>query len=411
MIKVVQLQNSPYSAGRAALRLHDAFLEENFDSSMVSLHQDINDTEKMIHLKMSSNIIAWLDNKMQLFLKRKNNKEYGLYSFPILGTNVSRIDQIRNADIIYLNWVQFGFLNLSNIEQLAKLGKPMIIIMHDMWSITGGCHHSFECEKYKTGCNNCQMFPDNKIIDWPAKEFKKKLKFYSKYKNLNFVSPSKWLYNCITQALLTKDKPVFYIPNIIDNKLFKPFDKNIARQILNLDIDETILLFGAASIDSPYKGWKYLEKALELLHQSQSIKKISILLFGSGYDKKIANAIPFKTRFMGFLRDEYSTALVYNAADIFLIPSLADNQPTTVMESMCCGTPVVGFDVGGIPDMIKHKENGYLAKYKDAEDIANGIKYCLENNLKGKMLPLFEKNNIIRKHKELIESLVFKVDN
>jgi glycosyltransferase involved in cell wall biosynthesis len=244
------------------------------------------------------------------------------------------------------------------------------------------------------------------MIDWATREFKNKLKFYSKYNNLNFVSPSKWLYNCAKQSMLTKDKPVYYIPNIIDKKIFKPFDKNTARHILNLDVNETILLFGAASIESPYKGWMYLQKALEILHLSQSTRKISILLFGSGYNKKIADAIPFKTRFMGFLRDEYSTALVYNAADVFITPSLADNQPTTVMESMCCGTPVVGFEVGGIPDMINHKENGYLAKYKDSEDIVNGIKFCLENNIRGKILPSFEKHTIIRKHIELIDSLI-----
>jgi hypothetical protein len=132
MIKVVQLQNSPFSAGRAALRLHNAFLEENFDSGMVSLHHDVNDTEAMKHLRLRSHIKAWLDNKLQLYLKRKNHKEYGLFSFPILGTDICRMEKIMEADVIYFNWFLFGFLNISNIEQLAKLGKPMIFIMHDM---------------------------------------------------------------------------------------------------------------------------------------------------------------------------------------------------------------------------------------------------------------------------------------
>jgi glycosyltransferase involved in cell wall biosynthesis len=297
-------------------------------------------------------------------------------------------------------------MNLSNIEKLAKLGKPVIFFMHDMWAITGGCHHSFTCEKYKKACYDCQMFPENTLIDWPSLEFRKKLKFYSKYSNLYFLSPSKWLYNCARISFLTKDKPLYYIPNIISSKLFKPIDKNAARHILNINPDETVISFGAASVESPYKGWTYLVNALEIIKGLQSSRKISVLLFGSGYNKKIEETLPFKVRFTGFLLDEYSTALVYNASDVFVTPSLADNQPTTVMESLCCGTPVVGFDVGGIPDMIKHKENGYLAKYKDAEDLAKGIDYCLENNIKGKILPFFEKSNIIGRHKELIESII-----
>jgi glycosyltransferase involved in cell wall biosynthesis len=406
MIKIVHLQYSLESAGKAALRLHTAFLEAKIDSSILSLHSDINDTEEIKHVGRNSRIVERLDHILQSYLKRNNYKQFGLYSFPILGTNVSQMDQIKKADIIYLHWVQNGFLNLSNIEQLAKLGKPIIIFMHDMWSLTGGCHYSFACGKFTTKCYNCQMFPDNRMIDWPALEFNKKLKLFSKYSNLYFVSPSEWLYNCAKQALLTKDKPIFYIPNIISNKQFKPFDKNIARHILNIDVEETVVAFGAVYIDSPYKGWVYLKKALEILHTYQHIKKISILIFGSRYNKQMADAIPFKTKFMGYLRDECSTSLVYNASDVYIVPSLADNQPTTVMESLCCGTPVVGFNIGGIPDMIKHKENGYLARYKDPEDIANGIMFCLENNIKGKILPFFVEENIIKKHLELINSLI-----
>lgn len=406
MIKIVHLQNALESAGSAAFRLHTAFMGAKIDSSILSLHSDINDTEEIKHLGRNPRIVEGLDYKLQSFLTRNNYKQFGLYSFPILGTNVSRMDQIKKADIIYIHWVQGGFLTLANIEQLAKLGKPIITFMHDMWSFTGGCHYSFTCEKFKSRCNNCQMFPNNKMIDWPALEFNKKLKLYSRYSNLYFVSPSEWLFNCAKQALMTKDKAVFYIPNIISNKQFKPFDKNIARHILNIDVKETVIAFGAVYLDSPYKGWVYLKKALEILHTYQHIKKISILIFGSRYSKQIANSIPFRTKFMGYLRDEYSTSLVYNASDIYVVPSLADNQPTTVMESLCCGTPVVGFNIGGIPDMIKHKENGYLAKYKDAEDIANGIMFCLENNIKGKILPFFGEDNIIKKHLELINSLI-----
>ena len=405
MLKVVHLQAATFSAGRAAFKLHTAFLEENIDSGILSLFKEVNDTEEMKNLKFSATIQAWVDNKMQSYLTRNNHKEFGQYSFPILGNDISGLDQIKDADVIYIHWVQGGFLNLSDIEKLARLGKPLIFVMHDMWTITGGCHHSFTCEKYKTACNACQMFPDKSMIDWPAREFNKKLRIYSKYNNLYFVSPSKWLYNCAKESALTKEKPIYYIPNIINSQQFKPVDKKVVRQILGIDENDTVLAFGAVSIESPYKGWSYLQKALEKLKETQKNRKISILIFGTGYKKQIADQIPFKAKFTGFLKDEFSTALVYNASDIFITPSLADNQPTTVVESLCCGTPVVGFEVGGIPDMIEHKKNGYLAKYKDADDLARGIAFCLDNNIKGTLLPAFEKSNIVKMHMDLLNSI------
>ena len=129
------------------------------------------------------------------------------------------------------------------------------------------------------------------------------------------------------------------------------------------------------------------------------------MVFGSGYNKKIADAIPFKTNFLGYLSDKYSTSLVYNAADVFIAPSVVEAFGYVIMESLYCGTPVVAFDVGGIPDMIKHKENGYIAKYKDANDVCEGIKFCLKHGLKGYLLPNFTRESIIKKHLELFEHI------
>ncbi|MDP4283511.1 MAG: glycosyltransferase [Bacteroidota bacterium] len=404
MTKVVQLQISIKSAGSSALRLHKAFTEEGIQSSIISLQTSIVTEQNIKYLSKKSRIISRLDGELRNYINRKTIKKYGSFSFPILGTNVSEMEEIKNADVIYLHWILGGFLNFSNIEQLFKLKKPVIIVMHDMWWITGGCHHSFDCNKYIEECNNCQFFPGNKKNDLSTKGFKKKLKLYSKYNNLFFISPSQWLYACAQKSLITKDKPVFYIPNAIDNTHFKPFDKNVARQILNINPTETVIAFGAVEVNSPYKGWALLQEALDILKRDSVLKNISILIFGSGYNKNIADAIPFKTNFLGYL-DEYSVTIAYNAADVFVVPSLADNQPTTVMESLCCGTAVVGFDVGGIPDMIMHKENGYLAKYKDSEDISNGIQYCIKNKIKGKILPIFEKTHIVKKHLDLINKL------
>jgi len=134
-------------------------------------------------------------------------------------------------------------------------------------------------------------------------------------------------------------------------------------------------------------------------------RDIQILIFGSGTDNEIKNAIPFPVRFMGFVKEDYLTNLIYNASDVFVVPSLADNLPTTILESLSCGTAVVGFDVGGIPDMIEHTGNGYLAKYKDAHDLANGIEYVMKNHIKGQLKARFSRSRFIQDHLDLLSHL------
>ncbi|MBK9532206.1 MAG: glycosyltransferase [Chitinophagaceae bacterium] len=406
MTKVVHIQYSMESAGRAALRQQKAFKHANVDSSIVSLQQSVQAVPGIKYLGLRARLLSRLDDRIQAYLTCKSIKEWGSFSYPVLGSNVAKLEEVKNADFIYIHWALKGLLNFRSIKQVAGLNKPVIIFLHDMWNITGGCHHSFTCEKYKTeGCNNCPVFPGDKKNDLSAKEFKKKLRVYAKFNNLYFVSPSRWLYDCAKASLLTKDKPVFYIPNILDNTLFKPADKTAAKQLLNIEAGETVLAFGAISVNSPYKGWTYLQKALELLKQDEPLKNISVLIFGSEYNKEIADSIPFKTRFMGYLKDEYSTALVYNAADVFIAPSLAEAFGYVVMEALSCGTPVVGFNVGGIPDLISHKENGYLAKYKDANDVSEGIKFCLQHKLKGYLLPGIDPAVTINSHLSLFEHI------
>ena len=406
MTKIVHIQFSTESGGRAALRLQKAFEKINIESNIVSLLPSVQSIKNIRYLGIRARWLYKIDTKIQAYLTRKSIKAMGSFSYPVLGTNVAQLDEIKNADIIYIHWALNGLLNFNSIRQIAKLNKPVIVFLHDMWAITGGCHHSFNCEKYKiSGCNNCQMFTSIDKNDLSAKEFNKKLKLYSKFNNLNFVSPSRWLYNCAKESLLTKDKPVFYIPNILDNTIFKPFNKQTAKEFLNIDTTEIVVAFGAIAVNSPYKGWAYLQNALEILKQNDTVKNISVLVFGSIYNKEIADAIPFKTKFMGYLKDEYSTTLIYNAADVFIAPSMAEAFGYVVMEALCCGTPVVGFDVGGIPDMIRHKENGYLAKYKDAEDLAAGIQYCIQNKIKGSLVPELDPSLTVQKHLELFERI------
>ena len=403
--KVVHLQYHSNSAGKQALRLHHGFMESGIESSVLSLYSDTADTTQIRTLGTKERLISNIDNKLQNYITQKANKQLGLFSYPILGTNISIHPLVAEADIIYVHWVLFGFLNFSGLKKLAKLNKPIVFFMHDMWTITGGCHYSFDCERYATGCGNCPVLNSDKEDDLSSTEFHKKKAFFNQFDNLFFVAPSQWLFDCAKQSLLTRDKPVFLIPNLIDNTVFKPFEKKTAKQILNLPTDDIIIAFGAVSVDSPYKGWNYLQEALEMLKGMRRLDNITVLIFGSGYNKKIADAIPFETKFVGYMKDDYSMALIYNAADIFVAPSLAETFGLVVLEALCCGTAVVGFETGGIPDLINHRVNGYLAKYKDSADLAQGIDYCIKEDIKGKMLPQFEPEETVKKHLELFRHM------
>lgn len=406
MIKDLHIQKSPKSAGGAALRLHTALVESGSDSYILTLFSDINDSERVVYPGKMSKIKSWIDDRINSFISKRQNKQYGLFSFPLMGTDVSKIKQVREADVIFIHWVQDGFLNLNSYAKLAGLGKPLILVMHDMWTFTGGCHYSFQCEKYKTGCFECQVFIKNRRNDLSKIGYKRKQKLYAKLDNLYFVTPSRWLYNCAKESALLNNRPVFHIPNVIDNRVFKPMDKRVARRLFNLNPDDKIIAFGAVSINSPFKGWNYLQEALEIYKQKNGGSGVSILIFGRGSNNQLKEKIPFTTSFTGFLKDEYSLVMLYNAADVFVTPSLADNLPTTILESLSCGTPVVGFNVGGIPEMIEHKSNGYVARYRDSEDLAEGIRFCLESNIEGKLLPQFLMQTVLSNYRDLMKAII-----
>jgi len=407
-MKVVHVQNSSKSAGGAAVRLHNAFLEKGVDSYVLTLHDDVNDTDRFTYCGPNAKRFSKIEERIQSFITRNCRKDLGLFTFPCFGADITRNRHIREADVIYLHWVHKGLLNFRSYKKLGSLGKPVIIFMHDMWSITGGCHYSFTCEKYKVKCTDCPFFEGHKFSDLSDRGFKIKRKIYSKNANFNFVSPSKWLQECADNASLTGRRTIYLIPNVLDNRIFKIIEKRAAREVFGINENDLVVSFGAVNIDSPYKGWEYLQKALHLLKNSFSDKKLTILVFGKCNNRTLSELIPFNTIFTGFLKDDYSTSLVYNASDVFVTPSLADNLPTTVLESLSCGTAVVGFNTGGIPDMIYHKKNGYIANYKDADDLAEGIKYCILNKVKGETLPEFRKEKILYQHQALIKKITNK---
>ena len=301
-----------------------------------------------------------------------NRKNLFAVSIANTGTDLSGNLSVKEADIIHFHWINQGFLSLKDIEALVKLNKPIVWTMHDMWPCTSICHHARDCEKFQTGCESC-FFLKSKGKDLSTSVFDKKLSLY-KDANITFVGCSRWLSGRAKKSYLLQDKTVLSIPNPIDTEVYHPMDQGTARELLGLPSGKKLLLFGALNVTDKRKGIDYLIAALRKIEKQD----VELVVFGQVKDD-IRGLFPVPIHSMGYLSDESKIVALYNAVDIFITSSLEENLPNTIMESMACGTPCVGFEIGGIPEMIDHKINGYVTNYKDANDLANGIQCVLEH--------------------------------
>lgn len=288
------------------------------------------------------------------------------------GVDISNYPLVKDADIIHLHWLNQGFLSLKDIEALAKLNKPIVWTMHDMWPCTGICHHARDCEKFQTKCNAC-FFLNSTGKDISTSVFEKKQSLYSD-SNITFVGCSQWLAKRAEKSILLQDKKILSIPNPINIDIYRPIDQDNARQSLGLPINKKLILFGALNVTDKRKGIDYLIEALRI----NANQDIELIVFGQ-VKTDIKNLFPVPIHSMGYLSDESKIVKLYNAVDMFVTSSLEENLPNTIMESMACGTPCVGFATGGIPEMIDHKINGYVSNYMDAKDLAEGIQWVLGN--------------------------------
>lgn len=396
-MKIVHISTDDYAGGAsiAAFRMHAAMLGVGMDSSMlVGKKNGEYDNVYLFEPGMCGTMVSrYLPKIKSRFKIAEYHKSRGLFSNTVIGNDVSRHFLVNQADIIFLHWINRGFLSLSGIEKILMLGKPVYWVLHDMWAMTGGCHHSFDCSKYITHCGTCPHLVKPSDRDPSYRLFENKLKVFDRFDNLRIITPSNWLGGRAKQSRLFSNKKISILPNYLDTALFKPVDKQGARDAFNLNKDKTIILFGAVQgVSNPYKGWPYLRESLRNIAKAKD--NLELFIFGSDYTRQIADSVPFPVHFSGHIHDCGTLCMLYNAADVYVSPSLAETLGNTIAESLACGTPAAGFNVGGIPDLIEHKINGYLARYQDTDDLAEGILWILNNtadlkdNARNKILAL-----------------------
>ena len=365
-------------AGSSAYRLHRGLLSLGAESRLLVQQKHIDDeTVTVAPRTLRDRMIRELDRlaplgacdrlPLQLYPKRDRI----LFSPQWTPDSLQRVIAQIDPDVVNLGWVCGGFMR---IETMARLAKPMVWMLTDMWPFTGGCHFSDGCNHYLHACGCCPRLHSQKAADLSHWVWRRKAQAW-KNVNMTVVAPSNWMARAAGASSLFKNRRIEVIPFGLDISVYKNIDQQAARRALNLPRDKKIVLFGAWQNDRR-KGFHLLRQALSRLRQSGWSNKVALTTFGPRPAQEKTRR-PFKSYSLGPLRDEVSLVLAYAAADVTIVPSIQEPFGYVAVESLACGVPVVAFNATGPSDIVDHRQNGYLAAPFDAEDLARGIGWVL----------------------------------
>jgi glycosyltransferase involved in cell wall biosynthesis len=377
-VRIIHLSYADIRGGapRATYRIHQSLLKQGIHSRLWVNEKKLDDWT----VENLNNKIGKVLNKLRhgaikySLVKMLKTENKIIHSPSVLPSNWVKHINNSDADIVHLHWIQGEMLSIKDI---SKIKKPIVWTLHDMWAFCGAEHY--------TNDNRCRdgYYSNNRPnyesgFDLNRWTWNRKKKYWNK--PIQIVTPSAWLAKCVNKSALMKNWHVSVIPYPIDTDQWTPIDKMNARQLLNLSPDANLILFGAVGGGKdPRKGYDLLLSALKYLKVDKKIKKIELVVFGQSKPKSQPD-LGFPVHYSGHLYDDISLSALYSAADVMVVPSRQDNLPNTAVEAQACGTPVVSFDIGGLPDIIEHQKTGYLAKAFDTRDLANGIIWVLEQN-------------------------------
>lgn len=381
-MKVIQLNSSDINGGaaRAAYRIHHALRDAGIESKMLVNSKLSGDwtvegpSSKLKEgiLKVRSNISRKLVNSL---FKTSNST---VHSASILPSGRVRTLNQSDADVLNLHWVQGEMLSIAEIGQISK---PFVFTLHDMWAFCGAEHYTEDC-RWINGYYSNNRPTDEAGFDLNRWTWERKRKHWKR--PFFIVTPSQWLADCVHQSELMKGWPLRVIPNPIDTQVWKPLDKDLARELLGLPKKVPMVLFGAiGGSQDQRKGFDLLKVALQYL--KGSVTDLQLIIFGEMPPKDLPD-LGFPVHYLGHLHDDLCLRAMYCAADLFVLPSRLDNLPNTGVESLACGTPIVAFNTGGLSDIVEHGITGYLAKAFDSEDLAFCIRsIIIDDNLRYNM--------------------------
>ena len=293
--------------------------------------------------------------------------------YPSIGFDY--LNSIQDFDIVNLHWIP-TFVSLEAIAKIRAMGIPLVWTFHDQNPMTGACHYTHGCKKYQDNCSDCSQLRDNpqnitRII------LETKIKYMPE--DLVVVTPSQWLADCARKSAVFKEHRIEVIPNSLEVDLFKPVEKTLAKTILGIPPTAKVILFGACDLKEKRKGFQELLEAVKLLSCGENkrmadlIQNQSLFILTFGRQTPLLDQLAIPYRALEYVDNDHQLALIYSAADVFALPSLEDNLPNTMLESMACGTPVVAFSIGGIPDVVRDDQNGYAVPAGDVRQFAGRL--------------------------------------
>lgn len=353
-------------AHRSAFRLHQALRAARVESIMAVREKTSNDPN--VH-QVTAAEMGWPSRGRGFFdrlpasclIDRDEPISLGLQSI-----HLSQLIDRLAPDVVHLHWVNGGMVGIA---AAATATRPVIWTLHDMWAFTGGCHYAGDCTEFRATCNSCP-----KVKPWPVARavphwvHTRKSRLWGK-RRLNAIAPSEWMATAARESSLFANADVRQIGYCFDPTIFKPDGREAARRRLGLTPETPCALFVNAS--QPRKGATMIRRIMEKMSQMPAWQNCGFL-FAGGLPRGVRGDEP-GVRPLPATHDEAVMAEYFAAADLFVMPSLEDNLPNVIIESLACGTPVVAFAVGGIPEMITEGVNGCLSKQCTVAGMAEAI--------------------------------------
>ena len=388
-ILIVNTSDLVGGAAIAAQRLMKALKAEGADVQMLVLNAKSVDSPDVASLPNKwAKRLAFLYERIVIWVNNHFSRQ-NLFAVSIANTgfDITALPQFQQADVIHLHWINQGFLSLGNLTKIMQSGKKIVWTMHDMWAFTGICHYAGNCMKYRTWCDFCPMLTMSSQHDLSSKVFQLKQKLFQY--PLTIIGCSQWIANLAKESLLLRNQNILSIPNPIDTELFRPLNsKSQLKAKFGLPNDKFLFLFCSQKVTDSRKGMNYLFEALEYLAKNypDETSRIGLVVLGgkatslSSLNSRPSSLVSrLSIKLMPYISSPNDMAEIYNAVDAFITPSLQDNLPNTIMESLSCGLPCIGFNVGGIPEMIDHLQNGYVASCESSVDLAKGMLWLISH--------------------------------
>lgn len=360
-------------AARAAYRIHRALLQYGIDSRMQVIRALAGDST------VQPAPPAWMGKKDGLrtrfgesVVKLLHTENRILHSAEVLPSAWPRRLNGSDADVIHLHWLGYELMSIADI---ARLRKPVLWTLHDMWAFCGAEHFTKDF-RWRDGYLPGNRPPYESGFDLNRWTWQRKLKHWKK--PIHIVAPSRWLAECAAQSVVMRDWPITQIPLALDTNVWQPVDKAAARKILGLPAGCPLLIFGAiGGTRDPRKGFDLLKSALD--HLRNEIPDLELIVLGQAQPTKSVD-LGFPIHYAGHLHDDITMSLYYSAADAAVVPSRQESFSNVCAEAQACGTPVVVFDATALSNIVQHEETGYLARAFDTQDLAEGIRWVVSDS-------------------------------